>query len=537
MTLKIIPDGIMGRWVATIGSYTMASRLLGFLRDILIAATLGAGPLADIFFVAFKFPNFFRRLFAEGAFNSAFIPLFAKELEGGGRRSAIDFAEEVLSVFLPSLIFLVAIAQILMPWLMYCIAPGFSENPEKFDLAVHLTRLTFQYILFISLVSMLGGVLNSLYRFAAVAATPMILNLSLIFSLEILGQWFETPAHALAIGVTLGGIIQFIWLLLACERAGISLKLRLPTLTPRTKKLIIIAAPVAVGAGVAQINLLIDVIIASFLPEGSVSFLYYADRVSQLPLGVVGVAVGTALLPLLSRQLRSGNIDSALKIQNNALHGALLLTIPATIALVVLSKPVIVTLFERGEFTSGDSIATADALLIYALGLPAFVLIKVLVPAFFARENTKTPVLIAAICVCVNVVLNLLLMKVLGHLGIALATSISGWLNAILLGFFLHKQGNLSIDVDMLRRLSAIIAASGFMGAVIWIVQYTLIAPLSNDIGLKIAELSILIMIGIFIYFPVAYFLRAFKLSEVRSILNKKTEVEIEGYSKNNTKD
>ena len=185
MTLKIIPDGIMGRWVATIGSYTMASRLLGFLRDILIAATLGAGPLADIFFVAFKFPNFFRRLFAEGAFNSAFIPLFAKELEGGGRRSAIDFAEEVLSVFLPSLIFLVAIAQILMPWLMYCIAPGFSENPEIFDLAVHLTRFTFLYILFFSLVSMLGGVLNSLYRFAAVAATPMILNLSLIFSLEI----------------------------------------------------------------------------------------------------------------------------------------------------------------------------------------------------------------------------------------------------------------------------------------------------------------------------------------------------------------
>ncbi len=525
MILKTNQNGVMGRWIATIGGYTMGSRLLGFLRDILIAASLGAGPYADVFIVAFKFPNFFRRLFAEGAFNAAFVPMFAKELEGGGRKTAYDFAEEVLSVLLPSLILLVAIAQIFMPWVIYCIAPGFSEDTEKFDLAVHLTRLTFQYIIFISLVSMLGGVLNSLYRFSSVAATPMILNISLILSLELISHWTETPAHALGIGVSLGGILQLIWLLVACERAGIKLKLRFPRLTTRVKKLILLAAPAAIGAGVAQINLLIDIIIASFLPEGSVSFLYYADRVSQLPLGVVGVAVGTALLPLLSRQLRSGDFDEVHKSQNRALRGALLLTIPATVALIVLAEPLIITLFERGEFTSSDSVATANALLIYAIGLPAFVLIKVFVPAFFAREDTKTPVIIAALCVLANVILNILLMKALGHLGIALATSISGWLNAIFLCFFLIKRGNLIIEFRLILRLISIFFASGLMGICIWLIHKNLIEPLSSDLGLRVTGLLILISVGVLIYFLAAYFLKAFTISEAVSIFkNTKTK-------------
>ena len=382
----------LARWAATVGGYTMGSRVLGFLRDILIASVLGAGPVADAFFVAFKLPNFLRRLFAEGAFNAAFVPLFAGVLERDGRAAAKSFAEDVLTVLLWTLLVLVIAAQIVMPWLMHALAPGFADEPGKLDLTVQLTRLTFPYILLISLVSLLGGVLNSLYRFAAVAATPILLNLCLIGALLGLSRWTETPGHALAIGVTVGGIVQFVWLIVAASRAGMSLRLRWPRLTPGVKRLLILAAPAALGAGVAQINLVVDIIIASLLPPGSVSFLYYADRVNQLPLGVVGVAVGTALLPLLSRQLRAGEVEEAVGSLNRAIEMALLLAVPAAVALIVIAGPVIAVLFERGAFGVDESSATAGALIAYAAGLPAFVLIKVLAPGYFARQDTRTPV-------------------------------------------------------------------------------------------------------------------------------------------------
>ena len=397
----------LARWAATVGGYTMGSRVLGFLRDILIASVLGAGPVADAFFVAFKLPNFLRRLFAEGAFNAAFVPLFAGVLERDGRAAAKSFAEDVLTVLLWTLLVLVIAAQIVMPWLMHVLAPGFADEPGKLDLTVQLTRLTFPYILLISLVSLLGGVLNSLYRFAAVAATPILLNLCLIGALLGLSHWTETPGHALAIGVTVGGIVQFVWLIVAASRAGMSLRLRWPRLTPGVKRLLILAAPAALGAGVAQINLVVDIIIASLLPPGSVSFLYYADRVNQLPLGVVGVAVGTALLPLLSRQLRAGEVEEAVGSLNRAIEMALLLAVPAAVALIVIAGPVIAVLFERGAFGVDESSATAGALIAYAAGLPAFVLIKVLAPGYFARQDTRTPVRIAILCLTVNVVLNL----------------------------------------------------------------------------------------------------------------------------------
>tara|TARA_B100000676_G_scaffold309124_1_gene371773 strand:- start:17265 stop:18851 length:1587 start_codon:yes stop_codon:yes gene_type:complete len=524
MTSKVLPPRVMAKWIATISSYTMISRVLGFLRDILIAESLGAGPIADVFFVAFKFPNFFRRLFAEGAFNSAFVPLFAKELEIGGRKRAQEFAEEVVSVLLPSLVFLVALAQILMPWIMYGIAPGFSNEPEKFDLAIDLTRITFQYILFISIVSMLGGVLNSLYKFSAVASTPIILNICIILSLEFLSYLTDTPGHALAIGVSAAGILQFLWLFIACERAGISIRLKLPKLSPRVKRLLLLAAPVAVGAGIAQINLLIDIIIASFLPEGAVSFLYYADRISQLPLGVVGVAVGTALLPLMSRQLRSGKKDAAIVSQNRALEGALLLTVPATVAITILAEPIIKVLFERGEFGSDDTLATSSALLVYGAGLPAFVLIKVLVPGFFAREDTKTPVLIAIFCLFINIIANIILMGPLGHVGIAVATSIAGWINALLLGYALLRQGSLRPDVRLIKRTMAILLASGIMGVIIWFISIAFSAQLESSSDVKIGILVALILIGIVSYFFVAWVLGAFIVSDVRSLFKKNDE-------------
>ena len=509
------------RWVATVGGYTMGSRVLGFARDILIASILGAGPVADAFFIAFKLPNFLRRLFAEGAFNAAFVPLFAGSLERDGRAAAKSFAEDVLTVLLWALLLLVIVAQIVMPWLMHALAPGFADEPEKFDLTVQLTRLTFPYILLISLVSLLGGVLNSLYRFAAVAATPILLNLCLIAALLGLSRWTETPGHALAIGVTVGGIVQFVWLVVAASRAGMALRLRRPKLTPGVRRLLVIAAPAALGAGVAQVNLVIDIIIASLLPPGSVSFLYYADRVNQLPLGVVGVAVGTALLPLLSRQLRAGAAAEAAKSLNRAIEIALLLALPAAVALVVIAGPVIVVLFERGAFGPGESAAAAGALVAYAGGLPAFVLIKVLAPAYFARQDTRTPVRIAVLCLLVNVALNLILMGPLAHVGIALATTLAGWLNVALLAAGLARRGFLRPDARLRRRIPRLVAACAGMAAVLWGVNLGLESLLAESVGLRIPALAALVGTGLASYAVLAGVTGTVCPSELRGLLRR----------------
>jgi putative peptidoglycan lipid II flippase len=506
----------LGRWVATVGSYTLGSRLLGFIRDILIAAILGAGPVSDAFFVAFKLPNFLRRLFAEGAFNAAFVPLFAGELEQNGRAAAKAFAEEVLAVLLCVLLFLVVVAQIVMPWLMYVLAPGFADDPEKFDLTVQLTRIAFPYILFISLVSLLGGVLNSLYRFAAAAATPIILNLCLIGALLGLSHVTETPGHALAIGVSAAGVLQFAWLVIALRRAGIALRLPRPRLTPRVKHMLAIIAPAALGAGVAQVNLVVDVIIASLLPEGAVSFLYYADRVNQLPLGVIGVAVGTALLPLLSRQLRAAENEAAGESQNRAIEGALLLTLPAAAALMIIAPAAISVLFERGAFTAAATAASADALIAYAAGLPAFVMIKVLVPGYFARQDTKTPVRIAIVCLVVNVGFNLALMGPLGHVGIALATTLSGWLNAALLARGLHKRGYFTADARLRRRLPRMLLATAAMTAALWAVSTALAGPIDASTGSGVGSLIALTVTGLLVYGLVALACGATHLSDIK---------------------
>ncbi len=510
------------RWVATVGGYTMGSRVLGFARDILIASTLGAGPVADAFFIAFKLPNFLRRLFAEGAFNAAFVPLFAGSLERDGRAAAKSFAEDVLTVLLWVLLLLVVAAQIVMPWLMHVLAPGFADEPEKFDLTIQLTRLTFPYILLISLVSLLGGVLNSLYRFAAVAATPILLNLCLIGALLGLSRWTETPGHALAIGVTVGGAVQLIWLVVAASRAGMALRLRRPRLTPGVKRLLIIAAPAALGAGAAQVNLVIDIIIASLLPPGSVSFLYYADRVNQLPLGVVGVAVGTALLPLLSRQLRAGDAAEAVKSLNRAIEIALLLALPAAVALIVIAGPVIVVLFERGAFGPGESAAAAGALVAYAGGLPAFVLIKVLAPGYFARQDTKTPVRIAVLCLLVNVALNLVLMGPLAHVGIALATTLAGWLNVALLAAGLARRGFLRPDARLRRRIPRMVAACAGMAAVLWGLNLGLETLLTETIGLRILTLAALIGAGLASYAILAGVTGIISTRELRGLLGRR---------------
>jgi len=459
----------LARPIATVGFYTMASRVLGFVRDMLVAAYLGAGPVADAFFVAFKFPNFFRRLFAEGAFAAAFVPMFAGSLAVRGQAAARGFAESTLAALLVVLFALTLVAEFAMPGIVALIAPGFAGDPVRTPLAIEFTRITFPYLLFISLVSLQGGVLNSIDRFAAVAATPILLNLCMIAGLLGLVNSLPTPGHALSWGVLGAGLAQFLFLAWACRRAGLPLRLPRPRLSDELKTLLKRMLPVALGSGAAQINLVVDIIMASLLPAGSISWLYYADRVYELPLAVIGIAIGTALLPRLSKQVRIGDLADAQITQNRALEAAFLLTLPATAALIVLASPIVSVLFERGAFTQADAAASAAALVAYTLGLPAYVAIKVLAPAFYAREDTRTPVKIAVLCVVVNTVVGFTSMQYVGHIGLAFATALSATLNALLLWRALARNGNFVADARFRARLPRQIAASLAMALLLWL--------------------------------------------------------------------
>ncbi len=511
---------VLLRSIVTIGGLTMVSRVLGFIRDMLIAAVLGAGPIADAFFVAFRLPNLFRALFAEGAFSAAFVPLFAKAVESEGDDKARAFAEQTFSVLLSALLAFLIAFEIAMPLAIYLIAPGFGNSPDQVDLAVQFARINFPYLLFISLVSLLAGVLNSLGRFAAAAATPVLLNIAMIAAALLLTPFTPTPGHALSWGVAAAGVLQFAWLYYFCGRAGLWLRLPRPRITPQVRVLVRRALPVALGAGIYQVNLTINTALASWLPAGSVSYLFYADRVNQLPLGVVGIAVSTALLPLLSRHLRAGHGAAAMHSQNRALEFTLLLTLPAATALVVLAHPIMSVLFQRGAFGPAEAAATAMALAAYASGLPAYVLIKALAPGFFAREDTRTPVKVAGVCAVINVGLNLILMWPLSYIGIAISTSIASWINAIALGVILRHRGHLRIDERLRSRLPRVIAATAAMGAVCAVLHLIVLgAWFAGDHVHRIGALAIIVGAGLTTYAIAAELTGAARLRDLRGFI------------------
>ncbi|WP_417845618.1 murein biosynthesis integral membrane protein MurJ [Thalassospira povalilytica] len=508
------------RSIATVSGFTLLSRLLGFCRDILIAGMLGAGGMADAFFVAFKFPNLFRRLFGEGAFSAAFIPLLAGDIEKRGMDAAREFAARAMSMLVLITGFLVAIIEILMPWAMYVFAPGFAENPEKFNLAIELSRITFPYLAFISAVALMSGVLNTLHRYAAAAGAPIILNICLIAALLGLTPMTETPAHALAWGVAAAGVAQFVCLVIACKRAGFAIKWQLPKVDDRVKLLGKRMIPGMIGAGVYQLNLLIDTMLASLVSDGAVSWLYYADRVQQLPLGVIGIAIGTALLPTLSRQLQGDDPKTAMYSQNRGIEIALLLTLPAAVALGVMGLPVINVLFERGAFGAEETRMTGLALIVFAFGLPASVLVKVLAPGFFAREDTKTPIRIGISCMILNIALIVALMPLFGHLGIAAATSFSVWVNAGSLCFLLHRRGDLVFDDRLVKRLPRILLASVLMGAALWV---AIDIFWQND-ALSVTRITIMtfcVIGGLAVYGIAAQLLGATSLSELKATFKR----------------
>ena len=499
----------MLRGILTVGGWTMGSRVLGFARDMLIAAILGTGPIADAFLVALKLPNLFRRLFGEGAFNAAFVPAFSGLLAAEGRPAAHRFAEETFAVMAFWLGLLTIAGEVFMPQMMTVLAPGFAGDPAKFALTVTLSRITFPYLLLICLAALVSGVLNGLDRFTAASASYVLFNIISIACMLWLTPYVATTGHALSWGVTASGVAQLGLLMWALRRAGMGLHLPRPRLTPQIRVLLKRMLPGLIGAGVTQLNLAVDVIIASLLPPGTVSLLYYADRVQQLPLGVIGTAVGTALLPLLSRQVRAGEGAAALGTLNRAIEYALFLTLPAAVALIVCAYPVMWGLFGHGAFSAETARLSSQSLAAYAIGLPAFVLVKVLAPGFFARGDTATPVKIGVCAVALNLAMNIAFMVPLQHVGPALATSLAAMFNVGWLGAVLMRRGELRLDAQVRRRGARMAAATAVMGVVLWLAQRALFAGELHGMA-RIGALAALVAAGLVSYAAAAMLFGAF---------------------------
>jgi putative peptidoglycan lipid II flippase len=502
----------MFRNILTVGGWTFASRILGFARDMLIAAVLGAGPIADAFFLALRLPNMFRRLFGEGAFNAAFVPAFTAALTLDGPAKARMLAARMSTLMAMWLSLLVVLGMIFMPQIMTVLTPGLLDEPVRFDLVVELSRITFPYLLFICLTALVSGVLNAADKFALAAGAPLLFNLCAILSLFALTPFVASPAHALAWGTMVSGILQLAVVVWAAYKVGLGFPLvSFPRITEDAKQVLRRMVPGVLGASVTQLNLAIDMFIASWLPAGAISYLNYADRLAQLPLGVVGAAMSTALLPVLSRQLRSGKALSAHRSMNRGIELSLALTLPAAIALIITAEPIIAVLFQRGAFTAEKVAETAPALAAYAAGLPAFVLIKSLAPGFFARGDTATPVKIGIITVAFNLCLNLLLTPHLQHVGIALATSLSSWANAGMLAFMLARRGQWVADRQLRRNAWRLLGAAVVMGAVLW----GLMEVIFPATGLwRFVGLGALVGVGLVSYFGATMLLGAFDLRE-----------------------
>lgn len=505
------------RGFVTVGGWTLASRILGFVRDIMIAAFLGAGPVAQAFIVAFSLPNMFRRFFAEGAFNMAFVPMFSKRYEAG--EGAQDFARDAFSGLASILIVFTLLAQAAMPWLVLAMASGFAGD-ERFGLAVTYGRIAFPYILMISLAALCSGVLNAAGRFTAAAAAPVLLNVLFIAALGVADVMHWHFGLTLAWTVPIAGAAQLALVWIAAARAGITLTPRMPRLTPEMKRLARIAAPAMLAGGVVQVNLLVGRQVASYF-DRAVAWLYNADRLYQLPLGVVAIAIGVVLLPDLSRRLKAGDVAGGRHSFSRAAEFALALTLPAAVALVVVPMPLIQVLFERGRFTAADVSPTALAVAVYGAGLPAFVLQKVLQPLFFAREDTRRPFYYALAAMVVNAAVALGLAPFIGFIAAALGTTLAAWAMVWLLHVGARDMGAAaSFDARFRRRAPRIVLASGAMGLCLFITDMMLHETFALA-GIKYLSLLALIAVGAVSYFAIGAVIGAFKLSDFRSAMRR----------------
>ncbi len=496
----------------TVGLWTMLSRVLGFVRDAMILAYLGTGPAYEAYVVAFRLPNMFRRFFAEGAFNMAFVPMFSKKYEAG--EDAKGFAESAFAGLATVLIVLTLLAQLFMPWMIYALASGFAGQ-EQFVLSVDFARIVFPYILFISLAALLSGVLNATGRFAAAAAAPVLLNVILVAAMALAAWGGRDVTMALIWGIPVAGVAQLILVWIAARRAGFTLMPRRPRWTPEISRLVKIAIPAALAGGVVQVNLLVGQQVASYF-DRAVGWLYAADRLYQLPLGVVGIAIGVVLLPDLSRRLAADDTAGGRNALSRAAEVSLALTIPAAVALVVIPLPLVSVLFERGATTATDSAAIALAVAVYGLGLPAFVIQKILQPLFFAREDTRSPFRYAIVAMVVNAAIAVGLAPFIGWIAAAIATTLAAWVMVALLSIGARPMGDVArFDARFHARIWRIIGAALGMGVVLWGAA-ALLAPYLATAGWRYPALLALIMAGIISYFALGQIIGAFRLGEFK---------------------
>ena len=507
----------------TIGGLTLISRIAGFLREMLMSRIMGASAAADAFFVAFRLPNTFRRLFGEGAFSAGFVPLFSQRLHGeGGEVAAKQFSEEVLAVFLPTLVLFTFVFEIIMPGFVALIS-GYSG--AKLELATFLTRITFPYLILISLVSLFSGILNSLAKFSAAAFAPALLNLAMLVALIFVQDGGAITATALAIAVTIGGFIQIGLLWWSARRSGISLKLRRPKMTPAVRQFVRVVIPATLGAGVYQISAFIDTFFLTRIGEGAMSYFNYADRLNQLPLGVIGAALGTAILPQVSRFVGAGDSHAAARVQGEAAELATLLCLPAAIALAVSAGPLVAALFEGGRFSASDAATTALTLSIIVMGLPAYVLVKVLTPGFYARQDTATPVKTAGVVLAANIALNFLLIPPFGIAGLAAAIAICSWLNCVILYVILHRRGHFRIEGWLASRIARQLAAGIVMAGALWAIRMALSGWFSGSFGHRLVGVAALVGGGMAVYFPLVWLFGGVDKEALKMLIRRKRPV------------
>lgn len=506
------------RNVGTIGGLTAISRVFGFARDMILARVLGAGLAADAFQLAFTLPNTFRRLFAEGAFSVAFVPLYSRALHGhdgqpGSEAAAERFANDVLAVFVWILTAFSALAMLAMPGIVWLLASEFQKVPGKFELAVTLSRVTFPYLALISLVAMLSGLLNARSRFAPGAAAPILLNISLIAAMGIAWQLERgsdlVAAWALAIGVSVSGLLQLGYLAWETRRAGVRLKLSLPRLTPEVRRLGVLILPATFGAGIYQVSQLVDTFFATSLPQGSLTLLKLADRLNQMPLGIVGIALGTAILPMLSRHIHAGDRAETQRLQANAFEIATLLTLPAAAALAICAPAFVTAFFVGGKFRPEDGEIMARIVMALVAGLPAYVIVKILNPGFFAREDTRTPVWTALISLVFNVAINFYVVERFGIVGLAGATAASASLNCLLLYLILHRRGWFHFTARLASRIARQALATAAMSAALWWLMPLLKPYYGGQPFDRVWSLGALVGTGMVVFFVAAYLIGA----------------------------
>jgi putative peptidoglycan lipid II flippase len=508
--------------MATVGGLTGVSRILGFVRDVMTAIILGAGPVADAFIVALKLPNFFRRITAEGAFSVSFVPMYSHKMHKEGQEEADKFASNSFAVMTTILAPFTILAIIAMPWVIHLLAPGFHAGEERYELAVEMTRVTFPYLLLISLSALIGGVLNAHDKFVPFAAAPIVFNLTLIAALYFLEPMMRTGGHALSWGLCGAGVLQFIGLIACVKMYKIKLHFKLPVFDGDIKKLFKLMGPGVIGAGVVHINLFADIIIASTLPLGSISYLYYADRLNQLPLGMVGIAVGTALLPMLSRAMAGDRSGEANHLFNRALEVCLLLALPAGVAMLIAAEPFIQALFQYGNFDAADAQVTAFVLMGYALGVPAYVAGKVFSTTYYAQHDTVTPVKVSVICALTNIGLALIFIQFMGVAGIALATGLCGWMQFGMLLNGLQKRKKVTFDDRFQRCAPRIFFASCLMALVLAIVAHLLKDYFVGTKIEKIGSLIVLVASGLATYSFAVLATGAVKIKDLKTLLSRK---------------